>query len=167
FGLDMAFLNNRLIANFDYFVRVTDDMVGPPAEVGAALGIALPPTNNAKLRNKGWELALNWIDNIEEYGYDIGVHVVDKRVKVEKYPNKSMSLGTFYNGQELGDIWGYETQGIAKSQEEMDNWLSHTDQSVLGSNWGEGDIMYKDLDGDGEVSPGSNTLNDHGDLKII
>jgi len=167
YGLDMAFLNNKLTANFDYFVRITDDMVGPPAEVGATLGIALPPTNNAKLRNKGWELALNWRDNIEEFGYEIGFNVSDNRVKVEKYPNKSMSLGTFYNGQELGDIWGYETQGIAKTQEEMDNWLSHTDQSVLGSNWGPGDIMYKDLDGDGEVSPGSNTLNDHGDLKII
>src|SRR5690606_40578381 len=47
------------------------------------------------------------------------------------------------------------------------NWLSHTRQSVLGSNWGAGDIMYKDLDGDGEVNAGSNTLNDHGDLRVI
>lgn len=166
-GLDMALLGNRLMANFDYFIRVTDDMVGPPAEVGAALGIGLPPTNNAKLRNKGWELMMNWRDNIGSLGYEIGFNLSDNRVKVEKYPNKSMALNTFYDGQELGEIWGYETQGIAKSQEEMDNWLSHTSQSVLGSNWGAGDIMYKDLDGDGEVNAGSNTLNDHGDLRVI
>lgn len=166
-GLDMALLRNRLITNFDYFVRVTDDMVGPPAEVGAILGITLPPTNNAKLRNQGWELMMNWRDNIGSLGYEIGFNLSDNRVKVEKYPNKSMALSTFYDGQELGEIWGYETQGIAKSQEEMDDWLSHTDQSLLGSNWGAGDVMYKDLDGDGEVNAGSNTLNDHGDLRVI
>ena len=49
----------------------------------------------------------------------------------------------------------------------MNNWLSTHDQSKLGSEWGAGDIMYKDLNGDGVIDNGNNTLGYHGDLKVI
>lgn len=167
FGIDIGMFRNRLTLNYDYFIRITDDMVGPPAEVGAALGIALPNTNNAKLSNKGWELNASWQDKIGEFQYDIAFNLSDNRVKVESYPNESMSLSTYYDGMELGNIWGYTTQGIATTQDMMDEWLSHTDQSRLGNNWEAGDVMYRDLNGDGKVDAGSNTLEDHGDLTII
>ena len=51
----------------------------------------------------------------------------------------------------LHEIWGYTTIGIAQSQEEMDAHLEKVDQSALGSNWGAGDIMYADLNGDGKI----------------
>ncbi len=71
---------------------------------------------------------------------------------------------------EWGSFWGYETIGIAKTQEEMDEHLASLPdggQSAIGSNWKAGDIMYKDLNGDGKIDSGQGTLNDHGDLKII
>ena len=40
-------------------------------------------------------------------------------------------------------------------------------QSALGDKWAAGDIMYADLNGDGEINSGENTLEDHGDLKKI
>ena len=49
----------------------------------------------------------------------------------------------------------------------MAEHLATTDQSSLGSNWAAGDIMYKDLNGDGRISSGNYTINDHGDLKLI
>ena len=52
----------------------------------------------------------------------------------------------------MNDIWGLTTIGIAKSQEEMDAHLAKVDQSSVGTNWGVGDIMYADLDGDGKIS---------------
>lgn len=48
----------------------------------------------------------------------------------------------------------------------MDNWLT-TNKPNWGSNWGAGDVMYKDLNGDGIVSSGANTLDDHGDLNVL
>lgn len=45
--------------------------------------------------------------------------------------------------------------------------LPNGGQSAIGDNWGAGDIMYKDLDGDGQISPGAMTTSDHGDLKIL
>lgn len=41
------------------------------------------------------------------------------------------------------------------------------DQSKIGSVWGAGDIMYRDLNGDGIVDKGNSTATDHGDLKKI
>jgi len=65
------------------------------------------------------------------------------------------------------DIWGYTTVGIAKSQAEMDAHLEKVDQSSIGNQWSAGDIMYADVNGDGKINGGANTLDDHGDLSII
>ena len=47
-----------------------------------------------------------------------------------------------------GEIWGYTTEGIAKSDAEMQAHLENN-RPVWGSNWAAGDVMYKDLNGDG------------------
>ena len=49
----------------------------------------------------------------------------------------------------------------------MTEWLASNDQSKIGSVWGAGDIMYRDLNGDGIVDKGNSTATDHGDLKKI
>ncbi|WP_079642849.1 TonB-dependent receptor [Sphingobacterium nematocida] len=165
-GFDAVAFQNRLQLNFDYFTRTTDGMVGPAAEIGAVFGTSLPNTNNATLENKGWELVVNWNDKIGNLGYTLGANISDNTATVKKYPNASKSLSTFYNGQVLGEIWGYETEGIAKSQEQMNAWLENN-KPTWGSNWGEGDIMYRDLNGDKEVNAGSSTLDNPGDRKII
>ena len=60
-GADFGFLNNRLTASFDYFVRKTFDMVGPAPELPEILGTAVPrisgnsgagPTMSNVLRTK-------------------------------------------------------------------------------------------------------------------
>ncbi len=66
----------------------------------------------------------------------------------------------------MGEIWGFETIGIAKSDEEMAAHLATTNQDDLGSKWAAGDIMYRDLDGDGKITDGS-TLDEPGDKRII
>ena len=57
-------------------------------------------------------------------------------------------------------------QNDAKTDEEMQDWLANHKQS-FGNSWAAGDIMYEDLNGDGEVNEGSNTITDSGDKKII
>ena len=95
---------------------------------------------------------------------------MDNRSKILTYPYdgefSNQSIGLYYNGKCLNEIWGYESVGLATSKVEMDNWLT-TNKPNWGSNWGAGDVMYKDLNGDGIVSSGANTLDEHGDLKRI
>ncbi|MCD7931654.1 MAG: hypothetical protein LUH15_10015 [Tannerellaceae bacterium] len=45
--------------------------------------------------------------------------------------------------------------------------MTNHDQSYISKNWEPGDIKYKDLNGDDKIDKGKNTVDDHGDLKII
>lgn len=166
-GLDWSALNNRLTGSFGYFQRKTYDMVGPAPELPDVLGAAVPKVNNLDMTSKGWDLQISWRDRIKDFAYGVSLTLSDNTVTINKYPNESKNLGSYYAGAKLGDIWGYTTIGIAGSQEEMDNHLANTNQSALGSNWTAGDIMYADLNGDGKVNNGKNTLDDHGDISII
>lgn len=168
-GLDASLFDNRLNLSAEYFVRKTLGMVGPAPELPNILGIAVPNTNNADLTSSGFEIELGWRDRIGKVSYGVKAHLADDRQKVDKYPNPTGTLDSKYYvaGLYLGEIWGYETIGIAKTQEEMDAHLAKADQSQIGSKWEAGDIMYKDLNGDGVINNGSNTITDHGDLKIL
>lgn len=165
-GVDVALLNNRFTLNFDWFNRKTKNMVGPASEIAGIFGIGMPSTNNTDLTTKGWEIAVNWQDYIGQVSYNVGFNISDSKTHIDKYPNADKSLSTYYEGEELGQIWGYKTHGIAKSQEEMDAWLANNKPS-WGSGWGEGDIMYTDLNGDGIINSGANTLSDPGDMMIL
>lgn len=170
-GLDIAAFNNRLTGSFDYYQRKTLDMVGPAQELPNILGKAVPKTNNSDLKTSGFEIELAWQDQLKNgLSYRVRFLLSDYQTEITRYPNKTKSLSTYYEGQKLGNIWGYETIGIAKTNEEMEahlNSLPNGGQNAFGSNWQEGDIMYKDLNGDGKISSGANTFDDPGDRKII
>lgn len=169
-GLDIAMLSNRLNVNFDWFQRKAIDMVGPAPELPNILGKNPPKVNNLDMTSKGWELQMSWKDKINEFSYGATLSLSDNTVTIDKYPNASKSLSTYYPGAKIGDIWGYETIGIAKTDKEMQDHLNSMPngaQDALGSNWGAGDIMYKDLNGDGKINKGKSTVGDSGDRKII
>lgn len=167
-GIDFGLFKNRLTGTFDYFQRSTLDMVGPSPDLPSTLGTSVPNINNCDLISKGFEFELGWRDQIgSDFSYGVKLVLSDAVQTVTSYPNETGDLSTYYNGYTIGEIWGYTTVGIAKSQEEMDAHIASASQSAFGSNWSEGDIMYADLNGDGAVNSGQYTLDDHGDLSII
>lgn len=168
-GLDFGAFNNRLTGTFDYYIRNTKDMVGNAPELPAILGTGVPVTNNTDLRTSGWELQISWRDVLKNgLSYGVTFNISDARTKITRYPNNPTgSINNYIEGRYMNEIWGFETIGIAKSDEEMNAHLATADQSSLGSNWAAGDIMYRDLNGDGKISRGAQTLADHGDLKVI
>lgn len=172
-GVDWGFFDNRLAGSFDWYSRTTKDMVGPAKTLSALYGAASPKTNNAELRTRGWELELTWRDRIGNFNYSITANLSDYNTVVTKYYSSTgqctdASNGNYwYEGKDFGEIWGYHAVGIAKSDDEMNNYLDKVSQSSIGSNWGGGDIMYADLNGDHKVDGGSYTLEDHGDLEVI
>lgn len=177
-GFDYGLLNNRLTGSFDYYRRYTLNMVGPAPELPKTLGIDPPKTNNTDLYTKGWEFSITWRDRTK-FGLNYGVNLSlsDQVTYIDSYPgNITNSIGangqtnSYISGQKMGQIWGFETIGIAKTKEEMDAHIASLPkggQNALGSQWAAGDIMYKDLNGDGKISAGSRTLDDHGDLKVL
>ncbi len=185
-GIDWGLLKNRLTGSFDYYTRYTIDMMGAAEELPSILGYSAPRTNNTNLKTYGWELEIAWQDRLKN-GFQYGVKFLlsDAQTVVTKYPNNTTgSLNKYVQGEKLGNIYGYQTIGIAQTQEEMDAYLDQLDmnyfnyygnfpndlrqgQSALGSGWGAGDIMYADINGDGRVSEGEYTMQNHGDLQII
>jgi TonB-linked SusC/RagA family outer membrane protein len=162
-GLDASFLRNRLSLTVDVFNRKTTNMFGPQATLPYTLGTGTPTANNASLSTKGFEIILNWNDRIgTEFSYNAQISIGDNRSKILKYRNESGFIDDWYNGKEVGEIWGFVTDGLIQSADEK-----MPDQSALYPNWGPGDMKYIDLNGDGKITEGVRTLADHGDLKVI
>lgn len=172
-GFDFGAFNNRLTGSLESFSRYTTNMVGPAQELPGVLGANVPSTNNTDLRTYGFDFEIQWKDHLK-CGLDYGVRFVlsDTQTEILKYPNESKLLMTngiysYYEGSHVGDFWGLQTLGIAKTDQEMKAHLAtlpHGGQSWLGTDWRAGDIMYADLDGNGVISMESGTLDDHGDL---
>ncbi|MEO6916849.1 MAG: TonB-dependent receptor [Chitinophagaceae bacterium] len=167
FGLDLAMFRNRLSLNFDYFKRNTFDMVGPAPELPVILGTAVPQINNADMESYGFELESRWQDKIGKVGYSVRAVLSDDQQRVTNYPNPNGNIGNWYNGRKSGEIWGYTTMGMARTQEQMDGYLGKINQNAMGSRWGAGDIMYTDINGDGKIDGGSGLLGNTGDRSII
>ncbi|MDR1456080.1 MAG: TonB-dependent receptor, partial [Tannerella sp.] len=170
-AVDFSAFNNRLIGSFDYFNRYTLDMVGPAPELPVTLGTAVPKTNNTDLKTYGFELSVGWNDRLKSgLGYSVRMLLSDSQTEITRYPNETGSLNTYRKGMKIGEVWGYTTKGIAKTDEEMDAHLAtlpNGGQNAIGNLWRAGDIMYEDVNGDGIINNGANTLSDHGDLTII
>lgn len=164
FGFDVTMLNQRLDASFDWYRRTTSDML-VKVEYPELLGTSAPPANKAELQTTGWELSVSWKDRIgKDFSYGVGVILSDSQAEITKYDNPTNSLGDHYVGKKIGEVWGYETEGFFAVGEDI---ASYADQSKLGANWKAGDIKYADINNDGFVNNGKNTLEDHGDLKVI
>lgn len=165
-GMDASALDNRLGFSLEVYQRNTFDMIGPAPELPVILGTEVPRVNNAEMYSKGFELELSWKDRIGSVGYNIRGVLSDDRQTVTKYPNPTGAISSWYDGKSNGEIWGYTTKGMAQSQEEIDAHLADATQT-FGTRWQAGDIMYTDLNGDGQINAGASTLTNPGDQSII
>lgn len=168
-GAEMSFLDKKLKFVFDWFERTTFDMIGPVDPAPGVLGSSVPQSNNATLRSRGWESTISYGNTLSNgLTYSVGFNIYDGRTFITEYLNPTGVLSNWYEGREQGEIWGYRTDGLYQSQEEVDSYTAQVDLTDLtGLAWNPGDVKYVDVDGDGFVDNGSNTLEDHGDLSII
>lgn len=163
-GLDAAAFDNRLLFSFDAYRRNTSDMFGPADVLPATLGVNPPQRNNAELQTTGFELNIGWRDKVGEVDYNVNLILANSTSKLTKFNNPTKILSGYYEGQTLGEIWGYTTKGLLQTEEQVNNM---PDQSLFYDRWTVGDVEYVDLNGDGAVNNGKNTYDDHGDLKVI
>lgn len=171
-GLDLAFLNNRLNFSGDAYVRNTKNMFTVGMTLPGVFGTDVPKGNYADLRTKGWEATISWRDQFAVSGspltYDIRLTLADYKAKITKYNNPQQRLTDYYTGQDYGEIWGYDTDRYFTSAEDIAN--SAKQILTKASNSGKllpGDIKFKDLNGDGVINDGDNTVANPGDKKVI
>ena len=174
-GLDYGMLKGRLQATFDWYQRDTDGILSTGMDLPAVVGTSAPLQNTAAMRTRGWELGVSWRDVIGDFGYSIGANVYDHTSKISKYnDNEAKLLSSFYEGQEFNEIWGYVSDGYytiddfdlekAKNNEWV---LKEGVTAIQGYIVKPGDEKFLDLDGDGSINSGANTLEKPGDRKKI
>ena len=180
FGLDITAFNGRFQGVLDWYRRDTKDMLAPGIELPAVVGAAAPLQNTANLRTKGWEISFNWRDKIGPWGYNIGFNIYDSKTIVTKYKNESKIIkksdgnNQYYEGYEIGSIWGFETDGFYSVDdfEDTNTWkLKEGVVTIDGVNPRPGDIKFKNLRDDKQsvnlIDEGDGTLENPGDRKII
>lgn len=178
-GTDIRLFNNRFGITFDWFKRVNSDMITAGEALPSTFGQSAPRENFGELTTKGWEISLDFHHHFNfGLGLNVTAYLSDAKIKYTKIPSTSRIITDVYEGKEYGEIWGYETdrlfqiddfdvdpagnyvlkEGIpSQAYFETDGWFFY----------GPGDVKYKDLNGDGVITPGKSTVEDHGDLKRI
>lgn len=170
-GIDLGLFNDRLMVNFDLFQRNTLGMLTLGKDLPDVLGASEPKENAADLETKGWDFSLEYRNSVDLGGKPLGFNIKgvisDSRSYITRFDNPDNRLTQFYEGMELGEIWGLESDGLFQTQAEIDA----LDESAM-IPWGALPIVlgwpkYVDQNGDGVINKGALTVDDPGDLKVI
>lgn len=171
-GLDLSMLANRLNFVGDAYIRTTTDMFTVGLTLPAVFGATAPKGNYADLKTTGWEMMLSYRDKFtvgaKPFNYDVRLTLADYTAVITKYNNPEKQLSDYYEGQTVGEIWGYTTDGFFKSAEDVKNSASQSIFRTASSGlWFPGDIKFKDTNGDGAINPGTSRVSNPGDRSII
>jgi TonB-linked SusC/RagA family outer membrane protein len=171
-GLDFSSVENRLQFTGDVYRRWTTDMFTTGPTLPAIYGTGVPKGNYADLETTGWEISVSWRDALtlanKPFNYDARVILSDYKAIITKYNNEEKRLTDYYEGQRVGEIWGYQVEGLFRSADEIANSPSQANiPNTNTRNNYPGDLKFKNLDGDDEIFHGLNRVGDSGDKTII
>lgn len=152
-GLTANVLNNKLSIDADYFIRDTKDAVIP---VQVPLTGGTVRRQVGVIRNSGFELALNWNDNIgSDIKYNVGVNIGTlKNQARDLYGQEYIDGGSAefrqrtIIGNPLAAFYGYEVLGVYQTAEEV----AADPTAVAQGGIVPGDFKYKDQNGDGVIN---------------
>ena len=158
-GVDLGLLDNRLNVTFDWYKKITDDIL-LALEEPSILGIVAPMQNAGKMENKGWEITMNWRDQIgENFSYNVGFNLSDVKNKVTDlrgYKSPSSSLEARIEGQPLDALYGWETLGICQNEEQYNQYKDV--MKTYNANWNVGDLIINDRDHNGTINADDKTV---------
>ena len=162
-GIDLGFLADKLSITADYFIKKNKEMLAGIA-YPSVIGINTPKSNVGELKTWGWETVVSWRDHVGEFRYWVTANLADAQNELIDYYGADVygegQVGLL-EGYPVNSIWGYKTDGFFTTQEEVDSHPFHDNRTGIG------DTKYLDLDGDGEINQGEQTLEDHGDLVYL
>lgn len=160
-GLEVGMLEGRLSGEFDFYNRVTDDILvelSTPGHLGNGQGQRIR-FNAASILNRGVEFRINWQDYAGDFSYGLTVlgNTVHNEVQAiggNSGVDDELIGGFLANGQTvtrsvigrpIGSFFGYITDGIFQNQSELDSYPSMSQAGV-------GDLRFVDTNGDGQIN---------------
>lgn len=165
-GLEFGLLKNKLTGEFDFYNRVTDDILvelSTPGHLGNGLGQKIR-YNAGSVLNRGFEMNLNWRDQVGDFTYSVGVlgstiHNEVLSIGGASGVDSLLIGGYLGNGQPttqsrvglpIGAFYGYVTDGVFQTPEELAAY-PHSSQAEVG------DLRFKDVNGDGKLTTADRT----------
>lgn len=148
-GIDMGFFKNRLSIEADYFMKKTTDIIVQlpiPLIMG---GLTAPFENIGEMKNNGFELNINWQDNVsKDFSYNIGANLtyIDNEVVKFRGGKSPDQLYLIREGYSYKTLYGFIQEGVYQSDEEAKQHM-HSNGYVPEA----GDLRYKDVNGDGKL----------------
>jgi TonB-linked SusC/RagA family outer membrane protein len=171
FGFDLGMFSNQLEFTFDWYRATSEDLlydVPIPPQTGATNTTVT--MNAATMVNKGFEFLLAYHNHKNAVKYDISTNVSTYQNKVTKlgFSGEPRTDGYCRSevGREVGQFYGYISEGIYKSQSELDNRVNSKGGHITQSGAKVGDIKYADLNNDGTISDTDQTFLGSGIPKV-
>jgi len=160
-GLEVGFLNNRLITEFDYFHKTTDDILvelSTPGHLGNGQGQKVR-YNAASVLNNGVEMNIKWREKRGDFSYGVGflgtfLHNEVLSIGGNSGIDSTLIGGSLANGQQvtlskvglpIGAFYGFVTDGVFQNQDEL-NAYPHTSLAEVG------DLRFVDINNDGKIN---------------
>ena len=154
-GADASFLDYRLTSTLNYFIKDTDDMLLSPPAIGTQGRNPSPFLNVGEVRNKGFEIELNWQDQKGELSYSISANaafisnevislVEGSFLASRLYGRPAQELSRTYVGSPIATFYGWKADGLFQTQAEVD---SHAIQSGAVP----GDVRFVDINNDNVI----------------
>lgn len=162
FGVDFGLFDNRLTGALNYYYNQTEDLL-ITKELAPSAGLANPILNVGKIRNSGFEIELNWGDQLKDFNYNIGFNLSTTKNKVVELSDTRQVLygeGLKYGsehfptqtrvGKPIGAFYLYKTAGIFQNMDEVKAHVNKNGE-LLQPNAQPGDIRFVDVDGNGSI----------------
>ena len=169
-GLDIGFLNDRIVANVDFYLKNTNDMLTKkpvPQTSGTSLEQAdWPPVNIGKVRNKGIEFNLNTRNFVGEFTWETNLNMTFNKNEVLKLggPEILSGVSLIREGLPINSFYGYKMGGIYQTLDEvfagvpMENRAPDKASHNSQVNTSPGDIWFVNVNGDDVINDFDRTV---------
>lgn len=170
-GVDLSMFRNQLRFTGDYYIRKTTDMYTVGMTLPEVFGATSPKGNYADMTTNGWELAVTWKHKFsagsKPFDYELRATLHDYYSVIDRYNNSTKSLSDYYEGMRIGELWGYKTDGLFQSQDEIKDYVNTIIKSSSNGTVYPGDIKFVDYNKNGKIDYGDKTLDKPGDMVIV
>ena len=150
-GADATFLNGNLFLSVDYFDKKTSNILLTP-EVSSIYGGSAAKENAGEMKNRGWEVTINYKLNSGDFHHNFNFNISDSKNKVtdfggkERIDQNDQLYKLIREGEPLGSYFGYKTDGLFQSYDEIAN-----SSLPVGASVQPGDVKYVDQNEDGVI----------------
>lgn len=176
-GIELGLLNDRIFVDFDYYNRTTKDLLWT-AQIPESVGLDPPFINAGTVENKGIELAVSYQKMYGELNVSLSSNLTTIRNEVKSLgANDQLEIieGDIANdvtgvsitrvGDPIGQFYGYVSDGLFQDWDEVYNHATQNqdpaggrDESTARQYTAPGDIRFKDLNGDGQITSDDRTI---------